>query len=105
MDVGSDSRNGGAGSGNGTGGAIGSFMGLAFFLEGLMRILHVINGECLEIEDAGLGEAVAVVEKLREPCIARDFIEAKGGCINFVSSSGVLYMTIGGKFGAVGVER
>lgn len=105
MDVGSDSRNGGAGSGNGTGGAIGSFMGLTFCLEGLMRILHVINGECLEIEDAGLGRAVAVVEKLREPCIARDFIEAKGGCINFVSSSGVLYMKVGGKFGAVGVER
>jgi hypothetical protein len=54
MDVGSDSRNGGAGSGKGTGGAIGSFMGLTFFLEGLMRILHVINGVCLEIEDAGL---------------------------------------------------
>lgn len=75
MAVGSDSRNGGAGSGNGTGtgtgGAIGSFMGLTFFLEGLMRILHVINGECLEIEDAGLGGAVVVVEKLREPCIAR----------------------------------
>lgn len=81
MDVDPDSRNGGAASGDDTGGASDSFMGLTFFLEGLMRILHEINGGCLGVKGLVVGGVVVVVvvEKWREPCIARDMIEEARG--------------------------